>query len=76
MGEINQIEDSEYKKTTKKMADRLMVIIEEDPNVSVKEMAEKVGLTIEGAKYHIRNMKKQGIIERIGPDKGGYWKVK
>lgn len=27
-------------------------------------------------KYHIRNLKAHSVIERVGPDKGGFWKVK
>ena len=34
---------------------------------------------LEGAKAiekHIAKLKAEGIIERVGPDKGGSWKVK
>ena len=84
MAESIQIQDNNYqettkkttKKATKKMSDKLMEIIEENPNISVKEMAKIVGLTTDGVQYHIRNMKEHGLIEHVGPDKGGYWKVK
>jgi ATP-dependent DNA helicase RecG len=38
-------------------------------------LAELLGLTIKGIEYHLTKLKKQGIIERIGPNKGGYWKI-
>lgn len=38
-------------------------------------MAEKIGIKEDGVKYHLDNMRKKSIIQRIGPDKGGYWKV-
>ncbi len=38
-------------------------------------MAEKIGLTADGIKYHLSNMQEKKLIKRIGPDKGGYWKI-
>lgn len=29
----------------------------------------------DGVKYHLNNLKKNHIIKRIGPDKGGYWEI-
>lgn len=31
------------------------------------------GKTRDGIKYHINKLQNQGIIKRVGPDKGGYW---
>ena len=63
------------KETSNKMTEKLIAIIKENPNISVKEMAEKVGLTKDGVQYHIRNLKVHGVIEHVGPNKGGCWKV-
>ena len=52
-----------------------MDVMEKQPGISAREIAHKVGVTTDGVQYHIRNLKKRGVIERIGPDKGGYWKV-
>ena len=32
-------------------------------------------ITEDGIKYNIKVLQEKGIIKRIGPDKGGYWKV-
>lgn len=84
MTENIHIKDNDYqettkkttKKATKKTTEKIIEIIKENPNISVKEMAEVVGLTTDGVQYHIRNLKAHGVIERVGPDKGGYWQVK
>ena len=84
MTENIRIKDKDYqettkkttKKATKKTTEKIVEIIKENPNISVKEMAEVVGLTTDGVQYHIRNLKAHGVIERVGPDKGGYWQVK
>ena len=67
--EIGQI-DSE--KTTQKILD----LIKENPNITRKELAQKIeNITEDGIKYHLAKLKQQGKIRRVGPDKGGYWEV-
>ena len=39
-------------------------------------LSEIIGITPQNIRVHISKLKAKGIIERIGPDKGGYWKVK
>lgn len=34
-----------------------------------------VDITEDGVKYHLTKLKTEGVIRRIGPDKGGYWEV-
>jgi len=36
---------------------------------------KKTGLTSRGIEWNIAELKARGFLERIGPDKGGYWKV-
>lgn len=46
-----------------------------NPNISIEELAVVCGLSRDGINYNIRNLKKQGIIRRVGPDKGGHWEA-
>ena len=62
-------------KTTPKTKNRDLELIIANPEISQKEIAETLGISIDGVKYHIKNLRKDGKIERIGGDKGGYWKV-
>ena len=41
-----------------------------------EELAEKIGISAKAIEKHLANLKADGRIERIGPAKGGYWKVK
>lgn len=62
-------------KTTGKTAAAVLELLADDPNLSVPQLAkrlEKSELTIHRA---IRVLREAGRLERIGPDKGGYWKV-
>jgi fic family protein len=38
-------------------------------------LAEKIGISQKGVEKQISKLKKDGILRRIGPDKGGKWKV-
>jgi ATP-dependent DNA helicase RecG len=39
-------------------------------------LARKVKITEIGIKWNLKKLKSRGIIERVGADKGGYWKVR
>ena len=32
-------------------------------------------ITENGVKYHLQKLQKQGVIKRVGADKGGYWEI-
>ena len=46
------------------------------PTITTKEMITATGLTRRGVEYQLNKLKEAGIIERIGPDKGGKWGIK
>ena len=54
----------------------ILVLIKEDHSISRKAIAEKLGIGTTTVYRHIDSLKEKGVIERIGSDKGGYWKVK
>lgn len=67
----------ETKETTKETTkERILELIQENPAITTKEIAEKAGISISGVEYNIRKLKDQHRIERIGADFGGTWKVK
>lgn len=64
-------------KTTQKTEKQILKILIENPHISRDEIAKKLtNITSNGVKYHLNKLKKEGVIERIGPDKGGYWSIK
>jgi ATP-dependent DNA helicase RecG len=48
----------------------------EQPSISAKTIAQKVGMTSRGIQKNINTLKKAGLVERIGAAKGGHWVVK
>lgn len=61
--------------TDTEKADKIIEIMREQPAVTVKKIAEQVGLSISGVRYHVNKMKKDGIVEHIGSLKQGRWVI-
>jgi len=38
-------------------------------------MSNRIEITQKGVEWQIMRLKKDGILRRIGPARGGYWKV-
>lgn len=54
----------------------IMELIEQNPFLSQKQMAEKLNLNKNTLKYYIKKMKEKGVIERVGTNRKGKWIVK
>lgn len=62
--------------TAQKTAQKIVDVLREHPTAGRAELAKILGgITEDGVKYHLTKLKKQGIIRRVGPDKGGYWEI-
>ena len=62
-------------KSREKSREKIKALIKENPNVTTIEMSEIIGISIKGIEKQIANLKKEGIIDRMGADKGGNWKI-
>ena len=62
-------------KTTQKTAPEIIHLIAQNPDITRQQMAEAIGITDNGVKYHLRKMQEKSLIRRIGPDKGGHWEI-
>ena len=56
--------------------EKIVALLSEDGKLSAAALAEKIGISAKAVEKHLANLKTDGIIERFGPAKGGYWKVK
>jgi predicted HTH transcriptional regulator len=63
-------------KTVEKTVEKTIIdLIKVNPKSTTKTMMVATGLTRRGVEYQLNKLKELGKIERIGPDRGGYWKV-
>ncbi|NOX88909.1 MAG: HTH domain-containing protein [Calditrichaeota bacterium] len=63
------------KKTSVKISVKIIELILENNFITIPEMAQKLNKTTRAIEMAIAKLKKAGKLKRIGPDKGGYWKV-
>jgi len=62
-------------KTSQKSTQKILELMRDDPTITIADLALRIGITEWAVKKQIRKMKAQGRIQRIGPDKGGRWRV-
>ena len=58
---------------TTKSREKIIALIRKDGSLSAAGIAGIIGVTPKAVEKHIARLKAEGIIKRIGPDKGGHW---
>jgi ATP-dependent DNA helicase RecG len=61
--------------TREKTREKILRLIREEPHVSADDLARRLGITRKGVEWHINRMKKDGLLKRVGADRGGHWEV-
>jgi len=54
---------------------KILHLINSNPKISAREMAENVGISITAVENNIRKLREAKILEREGGRKEGYWKI-
>lgn len=62
-------------KGSQKSSQKIIELMRNDPKITVANLALHIGITERAIKKQIGKLKAQGRIRRIGPDKGGSWRV-
>ena len=63
-------------KTTQKTTQKILALLQSNPKMSRRAIAQALGdITEDGIKYHLAQMQREGLIRRVGPDKGGHWEI-
>ena len=63
------------RKSGQKKWSEILELITENPKIKRSELSDKLGINPSAIQRLIQKLKKEGVIERIGGDKGGYWKI-
>ncbi len=56
--------------------ENILALSKAEPQLTQRELAERVGLTRNGVKYHIKVLKAAGLIRRTGSSTSGRWEVR
>ena len=54
---------------------KIMHCMLENKHIAIVDMAKIVGIAEKNIEKNIKELKKMGIVKRVGPAKGGYWEV-
>jgi ATP-dependent DNA helicase RecG len=57
------------------VTDQILVLLAQEPRLSAKEMASLLNKTPRTIERHLKLLREQGRIQRVGSDKAGHWKI-
>lgn len=66
-------------KVTEKATDNeraLLAFLSENPGYTMPQLSENLGVSRKTVALRLKSLKEKGIIERVGSDRKGYWKIK
>ena len=69
---------TEVTEVTEKVTDieaKILELISDNPAITTSKLADMLSVTRKTISTHIKIMKKNNVIERIGSDRKGYWKI-
>ena len=58
-----------------KSREKIITMLSEDGTLTMAALARRIGITTKAVEKQIARLKADGILERIGPDKGGRWHI-
>lgn len=56
-------------------ADKVINLLRENPHHSAKSLSNIIGISPKGVEKQLAKLKKEGVICRVGPSKGGQWVI-
>ena len=62
-------------KTREKTREKIVRLIQEDPTITTDQLAESLEVSVKGVEWQLNSLKRDNVIKRVGPDKGGHWEV-
>lgn len=58
-----------------KSSQKIIEMLRNDAKITTQEIAERMGISRRAVAKTIAKLKADGIIRRVGPDKGGFWEI-
>ena len=55
--------------------ERIPALLEADPRLTRRLLAERLGITVDGVEYHLDRLRAAGTIRHVGATKAGRWEV-
>ena len=55
--------------------ERILALLEAQPEITIPVLADRLGLSLGGVRYHLDRLKSAGRVRHVGPTKAGRWEV-
>ena len=55
--------------------DKIISLILKNSKITIKELSITLNISPKNVKENLSKLKQKEMLERVGPDKGGYWKI-
>ena len=55
--------------------EKIIELIRINPHFTIEELSNNIGRTTRTIEMELQKLKVKNKIKRVGPDRGGYWKV-
>lgn len=62
--------------TTQSIEEEMISLIQREPALSQRQIADRMNMNLNTVKYYIRKLQEQGRLERVGTNRKGHWIVK
>ena len=74
-GIVEETSEKTMEATSEKTSEKIIKLIKNNPEITIDELADHLGRSTRAVEMQLQKLKEQKKIERIGPDKGGYWQL-
>ena len=62
-------------KASEKVSEKIIALMKEDATITIELLAEHCKVTSRSIERNLKKLQERNEIRRVGPAKGGYWKV-
>jgi len=63
-------------KSSEKSSEKILIMLKAEPELAAKEIAKRLEISPRAVEKQISKLRKEGLLRRIGPAKGGHWEVR
>jgi ATP-dependent DNA helicase RecG len=67
--------EAKVEKVSGKVSRKILELMKSNSSITIPELSLEIGVTERSIERNIQNLQKESIIQRIGPAKGGHWKI-
>lgn len=72
---VTTTQETAQETTQETTQEKILALLRMQPSMTRKALATRIGISTDGVKYHLENLKSLGRIRHVGSTKAGHWEV-